>query len=176
MEINPEVEELLKEYKINRSAGLLVLLGIYYELDVDTVCPTEAVQAINITKIVEKDYTSKTVKWNVPLFRGQEVAFDWVKDWLEGFGRVNVDRKGELSTSIKRMKEFFSKNPEYRKEDVYAARDFYFGTLTSNKYCMKSHKFIYDGVGVMKNSTLLEYCQKVKAATSNTNLKGTIIS
>lgn len=176
MEINSQVEDILKEYRINRSAGLLVLLGIYHNLDVDTVCPEEAIKAINLTKIVEKDYTTNIVKWNIPLFEGQEVAFDWVKDWIDGFGKVNPDRKGELSTSIKRMKEFFSKNPEYRKEDVYAARDFYFGTLASNKYCMKSHKFIYDGAGVMKNSTLLEFCQKVKAATSNSNLKGTIIS
>lgn len=176
MEINPQIEDILKDYSIGRSAGLLVLLGIYYNLDVDTVCPEEAVKAINLTKIVEKDHPTSEIKWNIPLFEGQEIAFDWIKDWREGFRRVNPDRDGELSTTIKRMKEFFGKNPEIRKEDVYAARDFYFGTLTSNKYCMKAHKFIYDGAGAMKNSTLLEYCEKVKVATSNSNLKGNIIS
>lgn len=177
MEINPEVVEILKEFKIDKSQGLLFLLGVYYKLEVDTTCSEEVIKAINLTKIVERDYSSSkiVINWNVPLFKGQETAFEWVKDWMEGFGRVNPDRKGSYRDATSRMKDFFAKYPEFRKEDVYKARDLFFSSLKANTFCMHSHKFIFDGVGAMKKSTLLAYCEKVKEGQSSNLQKGRLI-
>lgn len=178
MEINPEIINVLKECKIDKSQGLLALLAIYFRLDAETTCSEETIKAINLTKIVEKDYSSSsnTIRWNLPLFMGEENDFTWVKDWVEGFGLVNPDRKGSWKDAITRMKDFFRKNPEFNREDVYAARNLYFKTLNKPLYCMHSHKFIYDGVGAMKKSTLLQYCEKVKENQHTNDQKGKIIT
>jgi hypothetical protein len=88
-----------------------------------------------------------------------------VNDWIKKFKNFNPERAGSPKDAITRMKHFFSENPEYRKDDIYAATDLYLKTIAATmdkKFCMKSHKFIYDGAGMMKKSTLLEYCEKVK--------------
>lgn len=161
MEINPEIAEILRKFKIDKSQGTLALLGIYFNLDIEKVCSEEVVIAINLTKIVEKDFKTKTLKWNVPLFKGQEIHFEWVEEWIEGFKQINPDRKGSTRDAVARMKEFFSKYPEYRKEDIFKARDAYFETLKHPKFCMHSHKFIFDGAGAMKKSTLLAFCERI---------------
>lgn len=177
MNFNPEVIEILKSYKINRDKGLLFLLGVYYELDVETLCSEEVIKSMALTKIVEKDYKTNTIQWNIPLFQGIESSFEWVKDWIEPFGKVNPERKGNYRDALARMKDFFKKYPEYRKDDVYKARDFYFKTLNNPKFCMHSHKFIFDGQGAMKKSTLLTFCERVTESSSSNNYqKGRVIS
>lgn len=177
MEINPQIFEILSEFRINKNAGLLCLLGIYHNLDIESVVPEEFVKSINLTKIMEKDYTNNTIVWNIPLFKGQQTSFDWVLDWMTAFGRLNPDRKGSHRDAIPRMKAFFMKYPEYRKEDIYKARDLYFSTVKDSKYLMKSHKFIFDGMGAMKKSTLLEYCEKVTNVSRDISYqKGQVIS
>lgn len=168
MTINPLVKEVLKSYKIDVDSGVLVLLGIYYGLDVDKVCPEEVVKGINLTKIVERDYKFNTVVWNIPLFEGIETnnSWNWVVDWVDGFGRINKERAGSWRDAVSRMQKFFQKYPEYRKGDVYAARNLYFRSVRDSQYLMKSHKFIFDGIGAMEKSTLLEWCEKVTAGAS----------
>lgn len=177
MEINKEITDILKEFNINKDAGLLVLLGIYYKLDVDTVCPEEIIKAINTTKIVEKDYRGKVLQWNIPLFIGQEIQWAWVKDWNDGFGNINPTRKDNLSDVTKRMQEFFSKNPKYRQVDVFNARNRYFSTQRDPQYLKSSAKFIYEGIGGSKTSMLLTWCERVAAGGSIIdNRKGNIIT
>jgi hypothetical protein len=176
MELNPEIFEILREFKINKDEGVLCLLGFFYGLDVETTCSEEVVKQINLTKIVEKDYKTEKVVWNIPLFKVQQTQFDWVKDWIEPFGKINPERAGSSRDAVTRMQDFFRKYPEYRKEDVYKARDLYLSTVKSPTYLMKSHKFIFDGAGAMKKSTLLEYCEKVKTSSAPTNLKGTLMT
>lgn len=175
MTLNPDIIPILRQFKIDVSQGTLCLLGYYFGLDVDSTCSEEVVKAINLTKIVVKDYTNNSIQWNMPLFQGQETAFAWVADWLEAFGRANPERKGSPRDAASRMKMFFQMYPEYRKEDVYKARDLYIAG-TASMYVMKSHKFIFDGAGAMKKSTLLEYCERVKLSPNNNQLKGKIIS
>jgi hypothetical protein len=155
MEFNPDIYEVLKEYKINKDDGLLVLLGYYHGLEIERLAPESIVKAISLTKILERDYTNNTTKWNMPLFKGQNTAFDWVTDWIDGFGKINPERRGSPRDVVSRMQDFFKKYPEWRKEDVYAARDMYFRSVRDSKFLMKSHKFIFDGAGAMKKSILL---------------------
>jgi len=161
MEINKEIVQILKDNKIDKDAGVLVLLGIYFKLDVDTVCPEEVVKAVNITKIVEKDYKVGVIKWNIPLFVGQEVNWSWVKEWNDNYAKTNPSRKGALSDVTKRMQEFFGKYPQYRKDDVYKATSMYM-QITQSEYLKSSERFIFDGAGAMKKSILLSWCEKLK--------------
>src|SRR5688572_22495468 len=123
MEINPEIKSILKGCKIDVQQGILCLLSIYFDLDAERIIPEDLIKKINFTKIIEKDYTSKTITWNVPLFAGQEVgAFAWVNEWMNPFGTIGTPaRRGTTKEVIARMKEWFAKNPEYRIEDVFAA-------------------------------------------------------
>jgi hypothetical protein len=183
MEINPEIKSILKGCKIDVQKGTLCLLAIYFNLDGTGVVPEDLMKKINFTKIVEKEYTSNTITWNVPLFVGQEAgAFDWVNEWMHPFGAIGTPaRRGTVKEVITRMKKWFANNPEYRKEDVFAARDLYFRTEKPIGGMVKtSHKFIYEGVGAMEVSLLLFWCNKVKElgntqGTTNPLMKGKIM-
>lgn len=183
MEINPEIKSILKSCKVHVDYGMLYLLAVYYNLDAKGAIPEEVFRKVNLTKIFDKDYTSNTIKWNIPLFAGQESgSFDWVKEWMHPFGTIGTPaRGGTVKEVITRMKEWFAKNPEYRKDDVFAARDLYFRTEKPVGAMVKtSHKFIYDGVGTMKTSMLLFWCERVKElgntkSTTNPLMKGKIM-
>jgi len=170
-EINPDIKKVLQEHKINTSAGVLVLLGIYHGLDIESVCPEEAIKAVNLTHIVDRDYSvmnKKNIVWNMPLYSGEENSFSWVADWFAPFGQINKERRGTATDCIKRMKDFFAKNPEYRKEDVYKARDAYFKSMYGkSEYLKTPEKFIFEGVGTMKKSMLLQWCEIIKEPEKN---------
>ena len=182
MEINPEIKSILKGCKIDVQQGILCLLSIYFDLDAERIIPEDLIKKINFTKIIDKDYNSKTIIWNVPLFQGQIAgAFDWVKEWMHPFGTIGTPaRAGTFKEVVSRMKEWFSKNPEYRKEDVFAARDLYFRTEKPTGGIVKtSHKFIYEGTGAMRVSLLTFWCEKAKqnkdVSTSNPVFKGKLL-
>lgn len=176
MELNKDIIEILKEYRINKDEGLLYLLGIFHNLDVDSIVPEKTVRAVNLTKIIEKDYENSTVNWNFPLYSGQQTAFDWVEDWMSPFGKINPERRGVKRDCVARMKKFFAANPEYRKDDIYAARDLYLSTVRDPQYLKSSHKFIYEGSGDWRSSMLLQWCEKLKENSSSktTELKDLI--
>lgn len=176
MEINNEVIKVLAKHNIDKDLGLLALLAIHFELDVELLVPDNVIKAINITKILEKDYEVGNTNWNIPLFTGGVTAFDWVEDWMKPFGTMNPERRGVKKDCISRMKRFFSSNPEYRKDDVYAARDLYLSTIKDSKFLKSPHKFIYEGAGDFRNSSLLQWCEQVaeNKSTKTQTIKGLI--
>ena len=176
MELNPEISLILNEYGIDRSEGTLCLLAYYYNLEAEKVCSEETVKAVTLTKIVERDYMAKTntLIWNVPLFSGQQTEFDWIRDWVEPFRRLNADRVGSIRDITARMKEFFTRNPHIRKDDVYKARDNYLVTVKDAQYLKSPVKFIYEGAGGSKTSMLLGFCEKVIETSRNTEQRGRI--
>ena len=93
--------------------------------------------------------------------------FKWVSKFRDLFKQVNPDRWGTLSTCKERMKKFFSENPEVRVDEVMDATIMYLNN-TDRRYIMKSHKFIYDGAGTSRNSTLEEWIEKLREVSSNT--------
>lgn len=182
MEINKEIAELLEEHNIDVAAGTLYLLGIYFNLKVDSTCPDEVIKAVNVLKIVEKDYSSQgdSVVWNTNLFTDEDnprvTAWSWVRDWVEGFAKINPSRKGSTIDTETRMKIFFGKYPQYRVEDVYKARDMYFQSVKDPQYLRKSHKFIFEGQGKLQTSDLLTWCEAVVSNKNIvTHMKGRII-
>lgn len=93
--------------------------------------------------------------------------FAWVGKFRDLFKQVNPDRWGTLSTCKERMKKFFSENPEIRVDEVMDATIMYLKN-TDRRYIMKSHKFIYDGAGTSRNSTLEEWIEKFREVSNNT--------
>lgn len=92
--------------------------------------------------------------------------FAWVGKFRDLFKQANPDRWGTLSTCKERMKKFFSENPEVRVDEVMGATEMYLKN-TDRRYIMKSHKFIYDGVGTSRNSTLEEWIEKFREVVKN---------
>jgi hypothetical protein len=174
MEINKDIFEVLKEFKINKDEGLLYLLGVFYKLDVEKVCSEEVIKAMALTKIVDKNYTNGLITWNMPLFQGQQTEWDWVKEWNNKWN-IQKDRKASNPDCIKRMQEFFKKYPSYRAEDIMRATEMYMKTVSIG-YLKNSAAFIFDGAGASKKSILLGWCEKLKEAGSTSNLKGKIIT
>lgn len=179
MEINKEIKKILEQNNINVGSGTLYLLGVYHELDVHLIVPSDIIHQVNLTKIVEKDFETDTIKWNIPIYSGQQTAFDWVSDWIIPFGRMNPERKGSVRDCVARMKFFFQQNPEYRKDDVYAARDAYLASVKDPKYLKSSHKFIYEGSGTHRTFPLLQWCEKLKESVDsrgvNIHMRGKVV-
>lgn len=99
--------------------------------------------------------------------------FKWVSKFRDLFKQVNPDRWGTLSTCKERMKKFFSENPEIRVDEVMDATIMYLKN-TDRRYIMKSHKFIYDGAGTSRNSTLEEWIEKFREVVKNIETSGDI--
>lgn len=178
MEINKEIYEILKESKIDKDAGILVLLGIYFKVDVDTVCPEEVIKAINTTHIVDKDYSKNNrLIWNVPLFQGQVTEWAWVRGYNDSFGKINPSRKDALKDVENRMIEFFKRYPQYRVEDIKRATLEYQKTVKDAQYLKSSAKFIFDGIGALKKSMLLTWCERFSGGTNDfSGQKGRVVT
>lgn len=175
--INPEIKQALAQYKIDRDKGLSALLGIYFGLNINNTTDPLVIRALNISKIVVKDYPNRgEIKWNIPLFLGMEDEnFGWVTEWDAMFARLNKDRADGPTMCTNRMKEWFKKYPHYRKDDVIKATQNYLNTVKSVQYLNRSAKFIFEGNGVNKPSLLLSWCEKLKTSRSSTNMKGEIL-
>ena len=172
MSVNTAIGERLKEYGIPLKDGIPFLLGFQYGY-VSSYVPETFERKMAITGIYEADHKSKTIKWNIPLFEEQLTNFEWVKPWMEEFGRINPERKGLFKYVMSRMKKFFAENPDIRKEEVISATNMYFRNVENPKYLKSAHKFIMEGRGNDKYSLLLEWVEKYRAwETAMDNRKG----
>ena len=166
MELNPQIKEVLQLHKIDVNLGTLALLAIYYKLDGEGVIPEHIQKAINLTGIVTKSYKTHSLNWNLPLFKGQETDWAWVVDWNNKW-KLNPARKSANIDATTRMKEFMKKYPEVKKDDIMKATDNYIKSLGSPQYLMMSAKFIFDGAGSSKKSTLLAWCERLGESSTN---------
>ena len=168
MKINPEINTVLKTFNIPVNDGISYLLSIYYDVK-PSYTPLSLIEKMNRTRILVLDEASKTLDWNVPLFEEQVTGFEWVKEWIEEFGRINKDRKGTYRNVAARMKTFFVNNPAIRQDEVIEATKMYLRTVTQPVYLKTSHKFIYEGQGAEKVSHLLEWVNRYKEMTASEN-------
>lgn len=174
MMINPQIRQIFKQYNIPEVDGMLYLFAVYYEMEV-TGATFEALEPIikqvNVSKIVERDYTTTTVKWNIPLFMGQETEWQWITDYMRLFTAVRRDRGGSLTSCVKRMKTFFAKHPEVRKDDVMAAARAYIASVDDPQYLQGADYFIQKGTGVETTSRLEQYLEIIKVKKEANNIK-----
>jgi len=166
MNINEDILEILTEFRIQKDDGICYLISLFYGYNPSYV-PDDFKKRMNITNIYEAEKISKngdvtSYKWNIPLFEGQQTAFDWVKThFCEAFKEHNSSRGGKVREATARMKKLFAKNPDIRKEDVLGATRMYL-LNTDPDYIRFPHYFIEKGDGATKTSDLLDWIEKYK--------------
>ena len=172
--INSEIREILKESGVKYEDGLSYLLSLYFDC-ISTFIPDSfqlRMLTTNIFEVTEK----KGVVWNTPLFEEQLTNFEWVKEYRDAFKQINPERAGDLNTCVLRFKRFFAKYPQYRVEDVKEAVNAYFRSVSSAKYLMKAHKFIFEGNINTGSSELLTWLERVgeNSSEGRTSLTNTM--
>jgi hypothetical protein len=168
MKINPQIKAVLQEFNIPVEDGIAYLLSIFFNCR-PSYTPPLLVQRMNITNILGIN-ANREVIWHIPLFeQDSQDKWQWVLDWNAEFKRINKLRKGPDKDVITRMKAFFADNPDIRKEEVIAATDLYFKSLSSAEYLISSHYFISKGVGRDRTSALLGWIEKYREAISDTS-------
>ena len=160
MTINSRILEILEEARIRKDDGICYLLSLFYGYKPDYI-PEILKQKINITKIVVEERGD--YKWNVPLFEGQQTAFEWVKDYCQLFKDANPARTGHVREATSLLKKLFATNPEIRKDDIIGATKMYIRN-TDPKYIMFPHYFIQKGIGASKTTTMIDWIEKYKLA------------
>ena len=169
--INPEIKEILKDKGISLKDGIPILLGIYFNYKADYF-PSDLIKKILSCKIVTVNYeNSKTnIVWNVPVFEGQKTmdSFDWIKDFMDMFSKINTKRRGDRSYVVKYMKELFTNYPDIRKEEVLEATKQYLSEIENPIYLMKSHKFIKNIDGTPLLDRIL-YMRETKRNVNSNN-------
>lgn len=163
MKINERILDVLKEFRIPKEDGLCYLLALYYDYKPSYI-PDELKRKMNITQIVTSD--NGIIKWNIQLFEGQEIAFDWVKtEYCQLFKDKNELRGGNSREAISRLKNLFSKHPDIRKEEILGATKMYLQNTDAN-YIMFPHYFIEKGIGATKTETILNWVDLYREAKS----------
>jgi hypothetical protein len=166
MTINEEIKDVLKECQISFNDALPYLISLYLGYKPSYI-PEKLQKQINAAGIVKPGKGSEGLIWVVPLFEEQTTGFDWVDKWVDSFAKINPDRRGNGRFAKARMKKFFAKYPEYRKEDVIGATKMYMRSVSDPQYLMKSHNFIHKGQGANAVEELLEWCEKYKRYMQN---------
>lgn len=174
LKINNEIKEILEDYEIDIKSGLCYLLAIYHDTDCN-LFPPSLKNLVNSTGIIKVGQGGK-YDWTLPLFEGQETAFEWVKDYCKLFKDANREKGGHVRESTARMKKLFSTHPEIRKEDVMTATKMYI--INSNStFLMQPHYFIMKGVGAEKTYNLLDWidkCQELREQSDGSDLSNTM--
>lgn len=143
LEFNSQIRDLFKIYNIPLNEGLGVLIMYYYNI-FPSYIPEKLERDILATGIISKNYSTDTIEWKINLFKDTENNFEWITEWMDGFKRINPERKGIKRDVLQRMKKFFVNNPGMTKEKVFQATINYFRTVRDPQYLKKSHKFIYE--------------------------------
>jgi len=166
MTINEEIKEVLRNFNIPIDDGLSYLLSVFHDVR-PSYTPFALVEKINRTGILKLDDTH-TIKWMIPLFEENiEVeGFEWVKDWLQMFYRLDKKKAGNLKETVSRMKKFFMMNINMfiTKEEVMQATEMYIKTVNNSTYLITAKYFIAKGVGSDKTSALLDWVGRLREA------------
>lgn len=160
MEINNEIKLRLNQSSLaNKTSGIVYLLAVYFKYQ-SAACFSEKLKA-EVASLGIFSFSKTGVEWKIPLFKGQESNFEWVKDFREKFKAINKARAGDLKACIARMKEFFAANPHVRVEHVMKATENYLASVNDPNYLCTSHYFIVKGKGLDRTSMLEAYIEDI---------------
>lgn len=170
IEINPRIIEILRERRLPMDDALGVLVMMHHGIK-PSYLPADIVSKVLAAGIAKLDPITRTFDWTYSLYDGENIAYDWVKEWMDLFKAVNPERRGTKASVVKRMKELFANNPQYNVNDVMSATRRYLQSVTNPQYCKTSHKFIKEQDG---SSMLLEQLERQStgrdARTFNTRI------
>lgn len=159
MKINKKISETFTRFSIDPDEGLLYLLGLFFSLNVDHLDESMKKKVL-MSKVVE--YSTTGLKWNIPLFEGQETAFAWVTDeYVKLFASCDKDTNAREATA--RMKKLFAENPDIRKEEVLSATEMYLSN-TNPKYVKLPHYFLRKGAGADLTQDILTWVERLRTS------------
>lgn len=164
MTINPEIKEILGTFNIPVDDGVAYLLAVHYDSR-PSYTPISLIEKVKRTGILGLD-DSQTLSWNIPLFEEQIVGFEWVKDWLQMFARLDKAKAGNYKETVTRMKKFFTTHIDMfvTKEEVMEATEMYLKKVSNPTYLITAKYFISKGAGADRTSTLLEWVERLRSA------------
>ena len=169
MKINPKLKEFLKEKgkeeKYEEIFNILSFSYFFPESTFPEYFPKDLLQFVFQSRLLLYDSLGGVHSLTLPLFEDLETEskMAWVDTFRNFFKTANSDRAGTRKTCFDRMKIFLRENPEIRAQEILGATEMYVSN-TNPAYIMKSHKFIYDGAGSFRNSTLEEWVEKYREA------------
>lgn len=161
MELNKEIAVIAKKFNMNVDDVITFLLSLHFKLSPPAYLNNpDFMKGIQSLGIIEPSATGP--KWNVPLFTGQQTAFDWViTEYCMLFERIGKNKYHR--ESVTRMKKLFTDNPDIRKEEVIEATKMYIDD-TNPTYIKFPHYFIEKGVGSAKEQTILSWIDSYRAS------------
>lgn len=175
MKFNPQIKDIFVQNNINYDEGMLYLLSIYFNLNIDEKKFEESIKQVNFTKIVERNYSTIpfSIVWNVPLFEGMQtnILWEWVTDYRNMFKNIRPDRASTINICLARMKNFFSTHPSVRKEDVMEATRMYLSTVKDPAYLVSAHYFIKKDKGINEASKLEEFLDILSERSKTVSIK-----
>ena len=158
--INTDIKVLLQNNNIPLQDGVAYLLCLYYSLDPSFIPDILKTKVLSIG-IVSKDYESGILIWKEDLFEESIGNFEWIEDWMQLFKNKNPARRGNKREVLKRMKKFFTNNPQATPDSVLIATKQYLNG-TQGSYIRMSQRFIYEQDGSSMLESYLEALNKKK--------------
>lgn len=166
MKINETIKETLKDYKIDPRDGIPFLLGVYYGY-LPSYVPSELHKKVMATGIVKGSLNDLT--WSIPLFEEQMTGYNWVKEYVATFKRINPDVPGSVTESTRRFKRFFAMNPDYTVQDIKGAVNLYIKSLNDPKFISWPHYFINKDGNSLLEAWLETYMETKNASVERTS-------
>lgn len=171
MKLNETISETLKDYKIDPKEGIPFLLCLYYGFS-PSYMPPELQKRVMATNIVQGSLNDLT--WNIPLFEEQMTGYEWVKDYVAVFKKLNPSVPGSVTESTRRFKKFFAKNPQYTVEDVKGAVNLYVKSLNDPNYISWPHYFINKDGNSLLEAWLETYVESKTISQGRTGKSNTM--
>lgn len=169
LEYNKIIIKILEDCGIPKDEGLIVLTSLWFDIKPKIMFETPYYK--NILTLLEPQFIFERdelyrISWLIPLFGDKaECGFEWIKEWMDLFKKVNPSRRGDKAECIKRFTDLFKRYPLISKNDVFKATKIYLAQVNP-AYCKKSHKFIWD----MENeSILMNYIDELRHENEGIN-------
>lgn len=175
MNLNSELKPVFREFNIDPASGLFCLMSIYHNIPIRGELEkllTPVMMQINVAKIVDKDYKTKTLVWNIPLYEGENMEWNWINtEFRPLFAAVSRVKAGSLSSCTRKMKEFFKKHPSVRKQDVIEAAKMYVNSVSDPQYLQQADYFIFKNSDAKSSfsSRLEQYLELIKTNAPQQN-------
>ena len=175
--ISNKIVKVIENSGFNICDIVTYLLSLHFKLKPEYI-PELVKKRTNTLGIINRDFNKGTVIWIVPLFDStpqqitliqENTTWIWVNtEYRQMFIDINRYKGGDKASCIIKMKQFFSENPEIRKEDVLKATKLYlegFQNGTENpKFLQQANYFIFKGKkgGENYQSRLSQFLEAIK--------------
>ena len=166
MIINEDLLKHLTDVGLPQRDVIPYLLSLYFGYQA-TYIPDILKAKVFAQGIIKED--KEGLIWLYPLFEGTQSddSFDWIQsEYIKLFTTANPSKKPFKRECRARMKDFFKKYPQYRKDDVIEATKLYLNS-TDYRYIRDPHYFISKGSGVEATTDLLTWVETVYEKRKN---------